>query len=262
MHPRLENILAEKVRETARLKREGRFPAKQRTSEIRDFEGALRNGDGVGVIAEIKFRSPSAGKLHQRTDPASIARTYAAAGAAAISCLTDSRFFGGDVSFLPALKAAVQLPVLRKDFLIDPVQVEESRRYGADAVLLICRILSASQLREMAACAADCGLGVLAEVHTLREMETAAACGARVLGINNRDLESFAVDLETTRRLASGAPAGAVVVSESGIRDAKDVCRVASWGARSVLVGTSLMTHDHPKEKLQELVEAGASRTR
>ncbi|HTE50700.1 MAG TPA: indole-3-glycerol phosphate synthase TrpC [Kofleriaceae bacterium] len=221
----------------------------------RGMTDALRRGDGqpVRFIAEIKRASPSAGPIRPGADPAEIAREYAAAGAAAISILTDARFFDGRLEFVPAVAAAVSVPLLRKDFLLDPHQVVESRAHAADAVLLIAAALGPAQLGELLDETRRWGMDALVEVHDEAEAERAAAAGADLIGVNHRDLGTFAIDMELTARIAPLLPAGAVVVAESGIQTAEDVVRLGQAGAHAVLVGERLMRAPSPGAALIEL---------
>jgi len=213
--------------------------------------------DPIRVIAEVKHRSPSAGVLVEPFAPAEIARRYAAAGADAISCLTDREFFGGAIDHLRQVRAAADLPVLRKDFLIAPVQVYESRAAGADAVLLIAETLDLAEMATLAALAADLGMEVLAEAHGEPAVEKAIACGAAMVGINNRDLTTFKVDLATTERLAPRVlAAGRVLVAESGIQTAADVRRLLAAGADAILVGEALLKSANLAAKLAEFKHA------
>jgi indole-3-glycerol phosphate synthase len=223
---------------------------------VRDFAAAL-NGDTVRLIAEVKQASPSRGLLRGDFDPVGLASTYAAAGAAGISVLTDEEFFRGHDRYLQQIRAAVETPLLRKEFLIDPWQIAESRALGADAVLLIVAILTPSEIREFQAEAWALGMSVLVETHTEEELEIALEVGARLIGVNNRNLHTFEVSLETTERLATLArPAlseGALLVSESGIYTAADVARVAACGAGAVLVGEALMRDADIPARVREL---------
>lgn len=219
---------------------------------LRDFAGALAGGERPRVIAEFKRRSPSKGAIREGAEPAEIARLYAAAGAAALSILTDAFSFGGALSDLCSARAACALPVLRKDFTIHPLQVLEARCAGADAVLLIVTALADTQLAELHACARELGLAVLVEVHDEKQVERAHAVGARLLGINNRDLHSFETDVAVTRRLLPLA-AGACVVSESGIADAAVVQALQDDGVDAFLVGEALMREADPGAALRAL---------
>ncbi len=228
----------------------------------RDFAAALC-GDDVRVIAEIKRASPSEGAIREQDfDPAAIASGYEIAGAAALSVLTDGRYFGGHLDHLRAARAAVEIPVLRKDFVIDERQVIEARAAGADAVLLIVAVLDGGRLAELLALARELGMAALVEAHDETEVEAALAADARVIGVNNRDLRSFAVDLATTERLAAMVPADRVLVAESGVHTRADVERLAAAGADAVLVGTTLMRADDPGEALEELTGVEAARDR
>jgi indole-3-glycerol phosphate synthase len=226
---------------------------------VPSFEAALRAGGSVAVIAEVKRRSPSAGGIREGASAAEVAQLYAAAGASAVSVLTDADHFGGSLDDLRAARVAA-VPLLRKDFVIDVVQVHEARVAGASAVLLIARILGDAALRELHAEAVRVGLDVLVEVHDAAEIERAAAAGARIIGINNRDLATFTTDLDTTVRLAPRVPAGCVVVAESAIGDAADVARVAAAGADAVLVGEALMRAADPAATLRSLASVPRSR--
>ena len=241
----LDRILARKVEEVAGRKSATSLAALRAESEAlsfapRDMVTALRK-DTVALIAEVKRASPSKGLLTHDFAPVMTAATYAFNGAAAISVLTDSEFFMGSLRYLRAVREAVDLPLLRKDFIIDPFQVYEARAAGADTVLLIVAALSDLQLGELYALAHDCGMSALVEVHNEDEMERALRLGANLIGINNRDLKTFNVDLETTARLAGMVDDDVVLVAESGIRDAADVRTMASFDADAILVGESLV---------------------
>ncbi len=207
----------------------------------REFEAALRRPGEVALIAEVKRRSPSAGWIREELSVAEVASAYSGAGAAALSVLTDADYFGGSLDDLREARAVVSLPVLRKEFIIDPVQIWEARAAGADAVLLIVRILGDGQLGELGALARELGMGVLVEAHTAAEVERALRVGAAIIGINSRDLDTFHTDLNVAASLATLIPADRVVVAESGIRTAADVDRVGAAGADAILVGESLM---------------------
>jgi indole-3-glycerol phosphate synthase len=192
--------------------------------------------------------------LHPDLDPAQVAQAYAGGGAAALSVLTDRDFFGGSFADLAAARAAVTLPVLRKDFLLDEYGVLEARANGADAVLLIAALLDAATLRRLRELAADLGMAALVEVHDAAEMAAAAESGARIVGVNNRDLRTFTVDLDLTARLAPLRPRGTLLVAESGIRTPADVRRLAAYGADCLLVGESLVTAPDPGAQLRALL--------
>jgi indole-3-glycerol phosphate synthase len=240
----LDRIVAQKRAEAARL------PAGPVTAALiraarsapRDFLAALRQPPrgGVALIAEVKKASPSAGVICPDFDPVRIARDYAAGGASCLSVLTDEEFFQGALSHLREVRGAVNLPLLRKDFIIDARQILESARNGADAILLIARILTDAELRQFHDLAVEGGLAALVETHDAADMERALAIRASLIGINNRNLDTFVVDLGVTERLAAGAQ-GAFIVSESGIHIRADVERLQRAGARAILVGESLM---------------------
>jgi len=230
-----------------------------RPADHRPFAAALV-GEGVALIAEIKRRAPSAGVLQAEADPARWARLYAAAGASALSVLTEPHYFGGEVADLEAARAACALPTLRKDFIVDSYQLLESAAVGADAVLLIARILPDPKLQQLLAEAAGLGLECLVEVHDPAELERAVAAGAAVIGVNNRDLADFSVDLNRTVELLGQVPSGTVVVAESGIERPEQVRALAEAGVAAVLVGTALMRSPAPAELLAELVHAGKAK--
>ncbi|MEX0907912.1 MAG: indole-3-glycerol phosphate synthase TrpC [Gemmatimonadota bacterium] len=251
----LDRIIA-----TKRVELEGLRP---RAAELRaaardaapapDFERALRAGGNVAVITEVKRRSPSAGEIRGSVEPADAARGYERGGAAAISVLTDRDWFGGELDDLRRVRAAVSVPVLRKDFTIDELQIVEARAAGASAVLLIVRVLADPELGELHGHALDLGMSVLVEVHNEAEVDRALRAGARIIGVNNRDLATFTTDLANTERLAALVPPACVLVGESGIRAAADVARLAAAGVSAVLVGESLMRSDNAAALTTEL---------
>ena len=257
MHHQLVKILAEKKNEVARLKKFKPFNRDKKRQPHRDFKAAISRPQKISLIAEIKFASPSAGLIRQKTDPISIGRIYEDAGAAAISLLTDQRFFHGDLKHLPRLKTAISLPILRKDFIIDEVQIREAFFYGADAVLLIARILSQQQLTEYIDLCRELGMAPLTEVHSKNDLEKAVASGAEIIGINNRDLDSFKVDIQTTFNLAPLIPSNCILVSESGITAKGDIRALQTTGIQAVLVGSALMRSKDPAKKTKEIVIAG-----
>jgi indole-3-glycerol phosphate synthase len=220
---------------------------------VRGFRRALEAAPHPAIVAELKRRSPSRGEIRPDFDPVRCARAYAEAGAAALSVLTDERFFGGRLEFLAAVRGAVPLPLLRKDFLVDAYQVDEARVHGADAVLLIAAALAAAELASLLARARALGLDALVEVHDERELDTALAAGADLVGVNNRDLRTFVTDLAVTERLAPRVPAPVLLVAESGIAGPADVARLARAGARAFLVGESLMREPEPGRALRRL---------
>ncbi|MCP3986678.1 MAG: indole-3-glycerol phosphate synthase TrpC [bacterium] len=207
----------------------------------RGFRRALLEAPAPRIIAEIKRRSPSKGEIRADFDPPAIARAYTAAGAAALSVLTDERFFGGSLDIFRTVRETTALPLLRKDFVIDAYQIDEARAAGADAVLLIVGALDRSALARLRDHAGGLGMDALVEVHDDAELDVAAAIGADLVGVNNRNLRLFTTDLATTERLAPSIPRGAVLVSESGIVGPEDVERLDLAGAHAFLVGESLM---------------------
>ena len=213
--------------------------------ERRDFVDALRNpsNGSMGVIAEVKKASPSAGVIRADFDPVAIARGYEAAGASCISVLTDEKYFQGSLAYLQMIRDAVKLPLLRKDFIIHERQILESIEAGADAILLIVAILDDTQLRAYRELAEGAGLAALVEVHDEEELERALASGATLIGVNNRNLKTFKVDVATTERLAPRviSQPGCLLVAESGIQTAEQVARLKQCGARAILVGETLM---------------------
>ncbi|MFO7259690.1 MAG: indole-3-glycerol phosphate synthase TrpC [bacterium] len=252
----LDRIVAEKRRLARTL--EARAAALRAAAEAappaRPFADALAAGRTVSLIAEVKRRSPSAGWIRPEASAVDIAVQYEAAGAAAISVLTDEEHFGGTLEDLERVRSAVGVPVLRKDFLVAPVQVWEARAAGADAVLLIVRVLDDAELTDLLAAARECGSGALVEVHSPAELERAVRAGADVVGVNARDLATLETDLAVTLALAGQAPVGCVLVAESGIRSRADVERLASAGVDAVLVGESLMRAPDPGLAARALV--------
>ncbi|HHY47320.1 MAG TPA: indole-3-glycerol phosphate synthase TrpC [Firmicutes bacterium] len=220
----------------------------------RDFVGALRRRDRVALIAEVKPASPSKGRFRDDFDPIEVAREYVDGGADAISVLTEPDFFLGDIATLSRLRRELPLPLLCKDFFLTPYQVYEARASGADAVLLIAAILDDYRLNELLQLAHGLGMAALVEVHDPVELTRAEAAGARLIGINNRDLKTFRTDLDVTGRLAPLVPPGATLVSESGIRQQSDMQRLRGWGVHAALVGEALMTAPDIKTKVRELV--------
>lgn len=250
----LDRILEEKAREARRLTGRASSLAAQaaQAPEVRDFAAALASDEGLSLVAEFKRRSPSAGALAAAADPAEVAAAYEAAGAAALSVLTDAPHFGGSLDDLAAARAACALPVLRKDFLVDPVQAVEARASGADAVLLIVRALPGEALSELMAAARELGMEALVEVHDAEELERALAADARVVGVNARDLATFRVDVDAALELIAEVPPDRVAVAESGIGGRQDAALAARAGADAALVGGWLMRHG--AERARELV--------
>jgi len=230
----------------------------QRLAPAGDALAVLSAGDGVKVIAEVKRSSPSRGALAMIADPAGLAADYAAGGASVISVLTEQRRFGGSLEDLAAVRAAVDIPVLRKDFMVCPYQLWEARAYGADVILLIVAALDQETLVDLRECAESLGMTALVEVHDQAETERAVDAGARVIGVNARDLKTLEVDRGTFARLASHIPDGVVKVAESGVRGPQDVLDYALAGAGAVLVGESLVTGGCPREAVADLIAAGA----
>ncbi len=226
-----------------------------REARPRPFEKSLVHEGRLSVLAEIKRRSPSAGRIRDGSvDPGALARSMEQAGAAALSVLTDEKYFGGSLDDMKAARAAVSLPVLEKDFVVTPYQVCEAAAAGADAVLLIVRILDDDSLRSLYALARELRLGCLVETHTREDVERAAAVGAALIGINNRDLSTFAVSIDTTLALMPRVPRGIAVVSQSGISTPQEARRLYDAGVAAIQVGESLMRSPDPGAKLRELV--------
>ena len=252
----LDRIITDKRGEVEQRKQ--RFPlaglreAIARGQTPLDFAGALR-GDGTRLIAEVKRASPSRGLLCPEFDPVKLAKTYAANGAAAISVLTEEKYFQGSLDHLAAIRKEVALPLLRKDFIFDPYQVYESRAYGADGLLLIVAVLEQEQLGELLSLGRKLGMGCLVEVHNEKEVAGALAAGAEIIGINNRDLKTFKVDIKTTRRLRPLIPEEYTVISESGIRSGEDVAELKKWGINAILAGETLVTADDIPSKVREI---------
>ena len=263
----LDEIVEQKKREVAQLAVRRIAAGDLRDAllergEQRDFLAALRGpkaGD-VALIAEVKKASPSAGVICPDFDPVRIAKEYEAAGASCLSVLTDEKFFQGSLDYLRQIRAAVKLPLLRKDFIIDERQILEAIEWGADAILLIVAILDEARLRHFHRLATEAGLAALVEVHDESELERALAAGASLIGVNNRDLKTFNVDLATTERLAArlfAAPGNGpspLLVAESGIHTRADVGRLLNRGAKAVLVGESLMRGGDIRTKVRELI--------
>jgi indole-3-glycerol phosphate synthase len=224
------------------------------------FRAALAAGGRVNIVAECKRRSPSRGVLRADYDPAAIARAYSAAGAAALSVLTEPTFFDGSLEHFAAVRAAVDLPLLRKDFIVSEYQLVEARAAGADAALLIVAALRVDELTRLVARAADLGLEALVEVHTLDELLIALDAGAQVIGVNNRNLRTLAVDLDVSEILVQRIPKGVVAVSESGIRTREDIDRFRRLGYHAFLIGERFMTTPDPGAALGELLANGGSR--
>ncbi len=214
--------------------------AEKISTPCKGFGKALK-GEGISVIAEVKKASPSKGVIEPDFHPAETASLYEEAGASAVSCLTEEHYFMGSSRYLKVISKRIKIPVLRKDFIIDPYQIYEARVIGADAILLIAAMLDKSTLTEFGKIADSLGLDVLAETHNERELDTVLSAGFKIVGVNNRDLKTFNVSLETSEKLMSMIPAECIKVSESGIKTNDDVKRLRSYGADAVLIGETLM---------------------
>lgn len=253
----LDRIVADKRKEVAQ--KQALRPLYQLREVINgraaplDMAAAL-SGEGLSLIAEVKRASPSKGVLCANLDPVAVAQTYARRGAAAISVLTDGPYFQGSLADLMMVKSRLpEMPVLRKDFILEPYQVYEARAAGADAILLIVAILADDRLRELYSMSRELGMSCLVEVHSQAELERALAGKARLIGINNRDLDTMQVDINTTGRLRSLIPDDRIVVSESGIKERADIERMREWGVDAVLVGEALVTAGDIAARIKEL---------
>jgi indole-3-glycerol phosphate synthase len=256
----LDKIVEQKKREVAKLPARIIAAGDLRDAmlehgERRDFISALKNPRGdIALIAEVKKASPSAGIICKDFDPVKIAKEYEAAGASCLSVLTDEKFFQGSLDYLRQIRAAVKIPLLRKDFIIDERQILEAIEWGADAILLIVAILTDEQLQKFHSLAGEAGLAVLVEVHDEAELERALKISPQLIGVNNRDLKTFKVDLTTTEKLAKKIGAEKILVAESGIHSRADVERLKKCGAKAILVGESLMKNGDIKTKVRELI--------
>jgi indole-3-glycerol phosphate synthase len=254
----LGHIIAARIPEVEEAKRklpeESVRAALERAPRIRSLKNLLLRRPGI--IAEIKKASPSAGLLREDFDPVSIAGEYRKGGAAAISVVTEANYFYGSLETLAALRWQTDLPLLRKDFVVDPYQVLEGRLAGADAILLIAALMDNSALGELRSCIEDLGMDALVEVHTEQDLERAVEAGATLIGVNSRDLRSLEVSLDVPVRLASHIPPGTVAVAESGIRTEADIRRLVKAGFRGFLIGESLMRAASPRAALAEFVSA------
>jgi indole-3-glycerol phosphate synthase len=255
---KLAEIIASKEAEWKRLEPHAAELRKQALlrDDFRPFRPALHRGDQISLIAEVKKASPSAGVIVENFDPLNQAREYARGGAQALSILTDEKYFGGHLSYLRDIRTQVDLPLLRKDFMVHEYQIYESVLAGADAILLIVAALDDQTLRKLYETAKTCQLDVLVEVHDLPEMERALELGADIIGINNRNLKTFEVSLEVTEQLAEEIPSEVVAVSESGIKTGEDVRRLKASGINAILVGETLMRASSVKAKIEELLES------
>lgn len=257
MNDKLAEIIASKEAEWKRLEplaAQLKKSALART-EFRGFRAALNRGEEIGLIAEVKKASPSAGVIATDFNPVNQAREYARGGAHALSILTDEKYFQGKLSYLEDVRLQVDLPILRKDFIVHEYQIYESSVAGADAILLIVAAFEKDEpLQHLYDTAKACHLDVLVEVHDLREMDRALDLGADIIGINNRNLKTFQVDLKTTEQLAEEIPGDCVAVSESGIKTAEDVRFVREQGINAILVGETLMRANNIPAKISELL--------
>jgi len=253
----LDKIVARKKEEVDQLKREGpTLPAEYDNTAIdppRGFSRALTHYGGVAIIAEVKKASPSKGIISANFDPQAIALNYQENGAQAISVLTDVDFFQGSLKYLLQVRSTINLPVLRKDFIIDPLQIEEASIHGADAILLIAAILSQSQISEYQQMAKELGMDSLVEIHDEDDLEKALGAQAALIGINNRNLNDFSVDINTTFRLKKMIPDTIPVVSESGLGSAADLALLKEHDICAALIGESLMRAGHDSPLLQSL---------
>ncbi len=222
---------------------------------VKDFPSAL-NADGISIIAEVKKASPSKGVIREDFDAVEIALDYEANGAAAISVLTEEKYFEGSLDYLSSIRERISLPLLRKDFLFDPYQLVEARVFGADAVLLIAAVLDDDTLKDLLFDAAKLGLSVLVEVHNEEELERTVRSGAQVIGINNRDLNTFVTDIETTKRLLPLVPDSRIIVSESGINTSLDIASLRDSGVDAFLIGEALMREADVGAKLKAFLNA------
>lgn len=251
----LDKIIDNKIIEVEATKRDILLSTVRDLAEqvlpAKDFVGALRK-DTVALIAEVKKASPSKGILIENFDPLALARTYAENGASAISVLTDENFFQGKLTYLKEISQTIEIPTLRKDFIIDPYQVYEARMSGASAVLLIVSVLDDSQLADLHSLINELGMSALVEVHNEEELERAMKVSAPLIGVNNRDLKTFDVDLSTTERLANLMPDTVTLIAESGIKSGADVDRMGAMGAHAVLVGEGIVTAENIASAVHE----------
>lgn len=258
----LDEIVAHKREEVAAAKVAVPLEAlKERLENVgpaRDFRSALR-APGISLIAEIKRHSPSHGDLFPGVDAVELAGLYEQAGARAISVLTDAKYFKGTLEDLYTVRRSVKVPCLRKDFIVDAYQIYEARAAGADAILLIVRVLSDAELKEFLTLTKALGMGALVETHTREEIERAMTAGAQIIGINNRDLDTLSVNWETTLTLKRYVSGGYTLVSESGIQNRKQVTLLEEGGVDAILVGESLLTSNNIAAKIGELLGRGES---
>lgn len=254
----LDDIKKYRTEQLKREKEKSPFEEVKKAAEkisvpCKDFSGALRGGD-ISVIAEVKKASPSKGIIQPDFDPVNTAIAYQKAGAAAISCLTEEHYFQGSSEYLKEIRENVTIPILRKDFIFDPYQIYEARTIGADAVLLIAAMLDTDTIKEYRKIAEALGMQVLAESHNEEELEKVLEAGCKITGINNRNLKTFEVSLETTQRLARLIPSDCVIVAESGIKNAEDVKFLKDCGAKAFLIGETLMRSGDIAAAMSELI--------
>lgn len=253
----LDEIIVTKRREVDDAKH--RLPIEDLKARIahhiaeRSLKDAIEKSEKIALIAELKRKSPSRGMLRERFDPVSLGQSLEAAGASALSVLTDEYYFEGNLEFMRDVKQFTEVPVIRKDFIIDPYQVYEAVFHGADAVLLIVRILPDENLINCLQVADDLGIDALVEVHSAHDMQSALSCGAKIIGINHRDLSTLEINTSLTEQLVPQIPSGKIIVAESGIRDAKDVARMKALGVHALLIGEALMTAPDPALKVKQL---------
>lgn len=257
----LDDIAVYRKRQLEREKSAVPFEEMKKAAEkisapCKDFAGALK-ADGISVIAEVKKASPSKGVIQPDFEPAATALQYEKAGARAVSCLTEEHYFQGSSKYLQMIRENISLPILRKDFIIDPYQIYEAKCIGADAVLLIAAMLDTDTMKEYRKIAEALDLDVLAESHNEEELDSVLEAGCEIIGINNRNLKTFEVTLETTVRLAEKVPKGYTIVSESGIRDNADIKLLRSCGAEAVLIGETLMRSGDIAKSMRELISDG-----
>ena len=259
MSDKLAEIIAHKRKEIEPLLLRAdklRYAALER-NEFRSLSSSIDLGsEKLGLIAEVKKSSPSAGVIAKEFDPVLQAKKYAAAGASAISVLTDEKFFGGRLEYLVKIRQEVEIPILRKDFIINEAQIYEASVVGADAILLIVAALDQDELKRLLDCAYTYQLEVLMEVHDLKELERALDTDVKIIGVNNRNLKTFEVDLKNTEKISEEVPEDIFFVSESGIKTPEDAALVAGWGADAVLVGESLMRTDDVNLAVKEIMES------
>ena len=249
----LDTIVARKKEEVAFIKTKGVGKPEMEVDPPRGFMQALTKSPEIAVIAEVKKASPSKGVISPDFNPIAIASSYEEGGAEAVSVLTDEIFFQGSIDYIPLVRQKIKLPVIRKDFIIHELQIEEASNYGADAILLIAAILDQNQIRDYLQMSTELGMDILVEVHDEKELEKSLAAGVRLIGINNRDLRDFTVDLQTTIRLRRDIPDSIPVVSESGIKTHEDMKMLEDNGITAALIGESLMRSGDREAALREI---------